>query len=464
MVAVHAERVLRWNGSDPVVDAAAVQIEGHSITAVTPMDRHAFLERCPSGEALGDVLLAPAFVNGHSHIAMAPMRGMVTASAVRSNLVEDLFFRVESHLQSGDVRAFARMGAWECLGAGTGAVWDHYYAGTEVAEALVDVGLHGVVAPTLQDLSGPGVHQLEAQIAATLELAASTRFREAGVVAALGPHATDTVSDALWLRVRTLAERHDLPVHAHLSQSMQELHRVRESHGCTSVERLRRLGVLDLPRVLLVHALYTTAQDLGVLARSATTLGYCPHSQMQFGYPAPLDRWRALGIATVLGTDAGVSNDGMDVQLELRAVAGQHSFAVTFGGAHREFCEGSGTPEAVDAARQQAVDRAPNAAATLATATTVPGGLHPGLLVGTIAPGARANLAVYDPRHPALWPAADAVRALVASNLSGALQRLMIGGQWHLEATRPLQSAAFREHHAEASRRRTLLLERAGIR
>eukprot|EP00971_Amphidinium_carterae_P302339 6007619-Amphidinium_carterae.1 len=41
-------------------------------------------------------------------------------------------------------------------------VWEHYYHGMALAEALSETGLAGVVCPTLQDLSGPGVPWLEA--------------------------------------------------------------------------------------------------------------------------------------------------------------------------------------------------------------------------------------------------------------------------------------------------------------
>jgi len=69
------------------------------------------------------------------------------------------------------------------------------------------------VAPTLQDRgNGPGVALLEAAIAETEAIDDDDRLRARGVFAAVGPHATDTVSEALWHRCRDLAVKRNIPV------------------------------------------------------------------------------------------------------------------------------------------------------------------------------------------------------------------------------------------------------------
>src|SRR5690606_9695747 len=87
--------------------------------------------------------VVPAFVNGHTHLGMAPLRGITSRAARAGDVVKDVFFRVEEHLTASDVRAFTRVAAFECLLAGVAEVWDHYYYGHSVAQALLDVGLTG---------------------------------------------------------------------------------------------------------------------------------------------------------------------------------------------------------------------------------------------------------------------------------------------------------------------------------
>src|SRR5690606_21095883 len=143
-----------------------------------------------------------------------------------------------------DVHAFARMGAYEALLSGTTTVWDHYYHGHALGHAIRDVGLTGVVAPTLQDLSGPGASHTERAIAATVAIAEDTELADAGIVVAVGPHATDTVSDSLWSRVVSLATELRVPVHVHLSQSVEEYLRSIERHGVSPIQHLEQLGIL----------------------------------------------------------------------------------------------------------------------------------------------------------------------------------------------------------------------------
>jgi 5-methylthioadenosine/S-adenosylhomocysteine deaminase len=416
---------------------------------------------------LGNHLVTPAFVNAHTHLALAFLRGVQTAR-VRRNLVEDLFFAYESRLSPQDVRAFSRMGAYESLLAGVGFVWDHYYGGTAVADALVDTGLAGVVAPTLQDLAGPDREGAQQAIAATLQLASSETHRQAGVFAALGPHATDTVSPALFRQVAELAEQHQLPVHLHLAQSYDELARVEAREGRSPLALLAREGVLTrAPRVVMAHALFASVQDLASLEADRHTLVYCPSSQMQFAFPAPVTLWSELGMSWVVATDCAASNDSMNLQKELRLCAGAASTGITSGLEYASFLASGDASHA----RETWQDRGERLGTWAKEVTSerllqrvfaAPGKLHPSVECGTIARGALASLVVWNTDHPAFWPGHDLLRALCMADTTPAIHALMVAGKWIGEAGHVCQSMLasddYREAHREASERLDALL------
>ena len=264
---------------------------------------------------VGNSPVVPSFVNGHSHLAMAPLRGMTSALNRQGNVVSDIFFAVESHMTSEDVRAFTRIGAWESITCGVGEVWDHFYFGEAIANGLADVGMTGVVAPTLQDLAGPGKHKSDSQLEATRRIAESERLSAIGIRAAVGPHATDTVSDQLFARAHQLALDLNLPVHLHVAQSFEEME--------AGDSRFRRGMAIELShllaecRVLFAHGLHLSDADCALLAERGWVMAYCPFSQLQFGFLGPLASWRRAGGAWVLGTDCVASNDALDVQREL---------------------------------------------------------------------------------------------------------------------------------------------------
>ena len=470
---LYADRVVLGGAGEPLeVAPALLRVSGHRFVEVRKCARSELPSLVGSDASidLGDRVVAPGFINAHTHLAMAAFRGLGAESLFGGNVVEDLFFRLEQALRPDDIRAFARMGAYENLLSGVGMVWDHYYGGRATAEALRDTGLAGVVAPTLQDLGGPGCADWESQLQATLDLAADESFAEAGVLAALGPHATDTVSTALWQKVCEVASRYALPVHAHVAQSFEEYERSWKKQGRSPIAELAHRGVLaEAPRLLLVHALFTTDQDLTELDPRKHVLGFCPSSQQRFGFPADLPRWRRAGIPWTLGTDCAPCNDSMNVQKELRMAAGMQSLRITHSHAYAAFrTQGTlDTAAEVDHRRREltaASESTESAPELLASVWSVPGRLHPAVQCGCLRTGDLANLVVYDPDHPAFWPASDPVRTLAYCDTSGAIEWMLVAGKPIAERgrfhQRILESAAYRAALDEANQRLAALKKR----
>ncbi len=444
-------------------------------TASSPSVSQAELPRPSEARVLdyGSALITPAFVNAHTHLTMSFMRGRFDDLTASGNAVEQLFFKIETQLEAADVRAFTRMGAFECLLHGVALVWDHYYFGDAVAQGLRDVGLPGVVAPTLQDLGGPGLGRAERGLSDTVAIATDPGLARMGIFSALGPHATDTVSPALWTQLAQLAEQHLLPLHFHLAQSPEEVERVERRSGCSPVELLARAGILELvqPRVM-AHGIYLSLAD----ARRATSgqgrLVFCPASQTQFGVPARIDEWLAAEVPFLVASDSANSNDGLNVQEELRWVAGFRALSSSYAPAFEQVLA-QGSAEAarqVGQLRAQAVARASrlgDADFLLRKLWDEAGALHPAFRAGAISAGALANLAVWDLDSPGCWPATDPLRALAFSNLSHALRQLIVLGEprgtdgWY--ASSLLHSQAYRDARREADARLQQLWRRAGF-
>ncbi len=409
---IYCDSVVLPTGRQVVESPALVTIKDATITSVQTSD----LDMADADIHLRDAILAPALVNSHTHLALHSLRGLT--SGQEANMVEDIFFKVESKLSNDDIYTFAAIGAYEALLSGTGLVWDHYYAGESVARAIADTKLCGVVAPTLQDVSGPGVTSLEKQLQATESLNAET-WQSNGIWSAVGPHATDTVSDELWKTCTYISDSLNVPIHAHLSQSREEWHRSLSAYQKTPTRRMADLGCFSRKN-LWAHAIYLSAEDYRLL--ESQTIAYCLLSQSQFAEPANIVAYENQGIDWTIATDCAASNDSMNLQREISSVS-------TVAAHHL-----SNDPE--DTSRESA--RKNNASIwspeyLVSRASHLPGALHPQFLAGAITPGAIANLVVYDKNHPALWPGENAVRALAYSNAAPAIRRMMTMGQWLTE-------------------------------
>ncbi|MFT5353832.1 MAG: 5-methylthioadenosine/S-adenosylhomocysteine deaminase [Polyangiales bacterium] len=380
----------------------------------------------PGAQHFGDKLLTPAFVDPHTHLALVALRGF-DPSACEGNVVEDLFYRFESQLSPSDVAAFARVGAYEALLNGIGMVWDHYFHAESLAAAIADVGLSAVIAPTVQDLSGPGVETLEQAYEASVSLNTDA-WRERNIYSCVGPHATDTVSAEHWARVTQLARTENLPLHAHLAQSPEEVARCLDRHGCTPLRWLDSLGVLQPDvRSVFAHAIFVTRNELALLGESQTLVA-CPHAQLLFGLPARFDVWSEEKVRWTLATDASASNDSVNLLKELRFAAGWRTAGASWSAEYESFLDEKSSAAAVWKHRQEQAKQVP-VDGLLDKVWGMAGSLHPQFRAGVIEPGGLANLLVWDTDHPGLWPADNPLHALVYGDAAGAIHAMAVGGQ-----------------------------------
>jgi cytosine/adenosine deaminase-related metal-dependent hydrolase len=340
-----------------------------------------------------------------------------------------------------------------------------------VAQALRETGLAGVVAPTLQDLSGPGVEWRVEQIRATEEIARSAELLDAGIAAAVGPHATDTVSEIAWRESTDVARSLGVPVHAHLAQSLEEHRFSLDERGAAPARWLASLGVLDgLPAAVFAHAIYVGRGELALLDAQRELLVFCPCSQLVFGFPANPVLWEEVGLRWAVATDCAPSNDSMSLQKELRHVAGLRTAGATWSAAYREFLHG-GRDAGADLvwdergrlfARADAIARSES---LLSRVWSVPGAAHPALRAGALEPGALANVVVWDPEHPSMWPEAG-LATLAMGDTTQAIHAMFVAGREIGEAgdfhRSVVESDGYRRALADATRCRQRLLERTG--
>lgn len=93
-----------------------------------------------------------------------------------------------------------------------------------------------------------------------------------------------------------------------------------EPPGCTPVQYLERLGLLD--KVALVHCTLTRGEDLDLLAERGTPVVLCPSSNLHITGTLPdLPGMVARGIPLALGTDSTASGQSLDVMGEVRILA-----------------------------------------------------------------------------------------------------------------------------------------------
>jgi cytosine/adenosine deaminase-related metal-dependent hydrolase len=201
-------------------------------------------------------------------------------------------------------------------------------------EPLMDSELSAML---FRELIGFGATDPESIVcAAAAELAALTPV--AWLRSVLVPHAPYSVSPALLQAIAARAG--DCPFSVHLGESEAELQFLRDGRGewrsllerlgawdgqwappgCGPVAYLERLGLVN-ERLLAVHGVKFTDEEMERLARAGATVVACPRSNRWTGAgDPPIDRFYRAGVRVAVGTDSLASVEDLNVFSELAAM------------------------------------------------------------------------------------------------------------------------------------------------
>jgi 5-methylthioadenosine/S-adenosylhomocysteine deaminase len=110
------------------------------------------------------------------------------------------------------------------------------------------------------------------------------------------PKAPDMTLPDVYLECKEFADKYNLRMTTHLSQSQREFRQVKKLFGKTPPQHLFDLGVMD-NKLSGAHLTYATASDLQLVKETGMSILHC-HS-----IESPLINWLDLGIPVGLGTD-----------------------------------------------------------------------------------------------------------------------------------------------------------------
>jgi cytosine/adenosine deaminase-related metal-dependent hydrolase len=284
---------------------------------------------------LGDVAVLPGLVNAHTHLELSYLRDEVPPA---SEFVTWIRGVMAARRQRPDARApeildAVERGISEAAAYGTAVVGD--ISNTLVTfDALVRSPLAGVVFYELirfnvQDPKG----FVDAASREVEALVATDRVR-----ASLAAHAPYSVAPLVFRAIREAIDRDPFaPCSVHVSESAEEVEFLRSGGGPwrqlleelgvwnpewvppggSPVQFLDDAGFLD-NRVLAVHGVQMTREDLDRLAARHSTLVTCPRSNGHTGAGAPpITEFYESGVPSAIGTDSLASCPDLNVFAEL---------------------------------------------------------------------------------------------------------------------------------------------------
>ena len=309
------------------IEPAGVVLENHALA----VDQGRIVALLPSAEALihyaprkhmrlPDQVLLPGLVNLHTHAGMALMRGFADDMPLMRWLQEKIWPAEAKHVSAEFTRDGTLLACAEMLRGGITCFNDMYFYPRAVAESALRLGMRAAIGITVIEF--PTGFAADAEDYLTKGLAARDALRDESLISfCLAPHAPYTVADKTFERIATLAAQLDLPIHIHVHETKHEIEDSIKLHGVRPIERLRRLGLID-PRLIAVHAVHLTADEIALLVENGCHFAHCPTSNMKLASGiAPVAELLAAGARIGLGSDGAASNNRLDLFREMRHAA-----------------------------------------------------------------------------------------------------------------------------------------------
>ncbi len=297
---------LVWNGTDSVRRASIV-IRGDRIAQIDSAPRVA-----PDAETVDGrgKLAIPGLINAHGHAYSSLARGMsIPGYAPRSfsDILAQLWWRLDKALDPASVTASARVAAMDAARCGVTTVLDHHASPRAIAGSLDqiraafvdDVGLRVAVAYEVSDRDGADAAR--AGIAENLRALRAPADPLARSAALFGLHASFTLSDATLAAVAAQVPD-GAGAHIHVAEGPEDEALSVERHGIRVVERLDRFGLLR-PASLLAHALHLDEAEKDRVADRRAVVVHNPRSNMNnavgtFDLPGYVRRRVCVGLGT----------------------------------------------------------------------------------------------------------------------------------------------------------------------
>jgi 5-methylthioadenosine/S-adenosylhomocysteine deaminase len=407
----HLRFVLTLDPQRRVLEDGSILIDGDRIAQI---GKTADLAAAPADQVIDGrpFVATPGFFNGHMHISYA--------HAVRGIYPDDLenrlkyVFDLQAVMTEEEEYWTTLLGLVELLKNGTSSFLDP--GSTKYVDACLqayeDAGIRVVMGDGVTDRAAPvqlphySTDQAASRAAAFVERY-DGRFNGRLRAWAM-PFSADTCSPELLQALKRLADERGVGLTMHHILGPDVQRRYQAEHGMRPTEYLHSLGLLG-PNVLLAHCLGLTEPEIELLAQTGTSAVICPITAAKEGRGirqiGVLPDLLAKGIVVTLGADSANSSNHLDPVRAMNMAAIQYKDA-----------------------RQDATLIPAETAIELAT---IQGARAFGQAdqLGSLEPGKRADLVLFDTRRPEWRSLFNPVNNLVYSADAHSIHTVIVDGR-----------------------------------
>ncbi|MGQ0553708.1 MAG: amidohydrolase family protein [Planctomycetota bacterium] len=275
-----------------------------------------------------DGVLVPGLVNAHAHLDLAGGAALPAST----DFTEWLLGVGSARGQAGDVAPAACQQTLDLACRGVTAIGDIDASGGLATQARLREHVQGL---SYLEIVGVAADSARARLQEALKLA--DRLGGSAVVG-LSPHAPYSVATEVLPDIVRAARHRGLRLAMHLAETPEETRYLLRGDGpfedflrvigrgrpfasppgVRPIAYAERTGLLAAG-CLVIHGNDLDEEDLSRLHRHGSSVVYCHGTHAHFGRPPHrLGELLARGVNVALGTDSGLSNQGVDLLAELQ--------------------------------------------------------------------------------------------------------------------------------------------------
>lgn len=277
------------------------------------------------------MLVLPGFINCHTHARGSLHRGLeddLNLEQASEKIYGPVDFDPDLPSHYGYIASL--LSCLSYIRTGTTCIVNLDNQAEEVARAVAESGMRGVLSPSMGDITGDffGIGKLSKEkiIENAIEFYRNFNGKSDDRIRCwFGPVHELGASKELLETISRLAIEYNTGIHTHLAETKVQRDTIKKLYGKTSIEYAYDLGLLS-HRTVISHCCWLSPHDITLLAKSGATVAHCPETEMKLSdgiTPAPY--LMEAGANVALGTDgAGIDNGSNDMIREMKAAVLLH--------------------------------------------------------------------------------------------------------------------------------------------
>jgi len=307
---------LTMNLQKAIIHDAALAIDKGIIVALDTTENIKKLYSADSEINAQGLIIMPGLINGHTHAAMAILRGIADDQPLQEWL-KKIWETEKKFVNSNFVYWGALLACCEMLKSGITTFVDMYFYSKDTARAAALAGMRAIIAETIMDSSTPGASTPDQAYKYVRSFIEEWQTNEI-ITPAVAPHSLYACSLKTINESNELANFYQKPLLMHVSETKKEVADCLKKYHTRPIEYLYQNNIVS-SNLIAAHCVHVDEKEIRLLSQAKAGVIYNPQSNLKLGSGvAPIDMMYGYGVNIGLGTDSAASNNTLDLWQEIK--------------------------------------------------------------------------------------------------------------------------------------------------